>query len=88
MDKDFPMICMMFRYSWRDTIFIKMPLSHTNHLNTWWGWDFNEKIATGSIFQTGPSYTTLRQMKLVTHFEIADAHKYQQPPGSLPQTDT
>ena len=59
-DKDFPMICMIFRYSWGAMIFTKIPLSYENHLSTCRGWDFNKKIGTGSIFLIGPTYTTFK----------------------------
>ena len=64
MDKDFPMICMIFHFSWGAMIFTKIPLSYENHLSACRGWDFNEKNGTGSIFQIGPSYTNITPLKV------------------------
>ena len=58
-DKDFPLICIIFSYYLGAMIFMKILMSYENNLSTCRGWDFNQKIGTGSIFVIGPSYTTM-----------------------------
>ena len=66
--KIFSLICIIFCYSWGALIFFKIPLSYENHLSTCRGWDFNQKIGTGSIFQIGPSYTTSSNSRHILEF--------------------
>ena len=56
-DKDFPLICIIFSYYLGAMIFMKILMSYENHLSTCRGWDFNQKIGTESIFVIGPCYT-------------------------------
>ena len=58
-DKDFSLICIIFCYYWGAMISMKILMSYENHLSTCLGWDFNQKIGTGSIFVIGPSYTSI-----------------------------
>ena len=57
-DKDFSLICIISCRPWGFTIFKKVPFSYENHLSKCYGWDFNKKIGTRSIFVSRPSYTT------------------------------
>ena len=62
-NKEFSLICMNFCYSRGAMILMKIPMSYENHLSTCRGWDYNQKIGTGSIFPIGPSYTSYSLLK-------------------------
>ena len=70
-DKDFTLICKIFRFSWGTMFSTKIPLSYENHLSTCQGWDFNKKISTGSIFVIGPSFTIFSGAHATVHLTMS-----------------